>query len=584
MLEPPHQSGYTRRGSYPRRGRISFQVLIIVFIFGYFCKTTLYSLEDYYAGDCRPHSKTSSGEQERPQHTSSEAASYVGWEKPVDYDFGRDHNDHFVQALEDMFSMLPDELDLKDAVAPIEGTGEEKVREVGARARIFKQAFEAWEALHLFPIRGRMFVRQDTLQYLKRSPSLVSRLQLDHASILHRYEDFHSFLTRLSTLLFSWTVPYFPDLTSLHAQLWSGGRGIVLTGGDRQAAYLLTSIQSFRTIGCDLPVEIMYLGDEDLGPANRRKLEAIDGVITRDLSPMVNDKGWKLAGWALKPFAILLSSFREAIFIDADSLFLRDPAILFQDPDYKETGALFFKDRVIQPSSKRSWLKKILPAPVSSKIRQNRFWTGESSHMQESGVVVIDKWKHFVALLVITRMNGPDRDGNEQEGRVGVYDMVFGDKETFWLGHELVGDTSYAFHDGKVAVMGVAEVQRPSDDPEKNSHELRATELEQHEGAFSICAPQLVHLDGAGRPLWFNGWVLPNKFSNNPDLQPVNFESFIIEPSTIKDPGPWEMKEDNVLCLTSDHFLNLTTAEKETLNTTIQIARRVGAIGASRDI
>jgi hypothetical protein len=171
----------------------------------------------------------------------------------------------------------------------------------------------------------------------------------------------------------------------------------------------------------------MYLGDEDLGPVNRRKLEAIDGVITRDLSPMVNDKGWKLAGWALKPFAILLSSFREAIFIDADSLFLRDPAILFQDLDYKETGALFFKDRVIQPSSKRSWLKKILPTPVSSKIRQNRFWTGESSHMQESGVVVIDKWKHFVALLVITRMNGPDRDGNEEEGRVGVYDMVFGE-------------------------------------------------------------------------------------------------------------------------------------------------------------
>jgi hypothetical protein len=179
-------------------------------------------------------------------------------------------------------------------------------------------------------------------------------------------------------------------------------------------------------MGCDLPIEIMYLGDEDLGEENRQRLEAIDGVITRDLSPMVNDEGWKLAGWALKPFAILLSSFREAIFIDADSLFLRNPAILFLDPDYKETGALFFKDRIIQPSSKKTWLKKILPTPISSQVRKNRFWTGESSHMQESGVVVIDKWKHFVALLVITRLNGPDRDGNKDEGRVGVYDMVFG--------------------------------------------------------------------------------------------------------------------------------------------------------------
>jgi hypothetical protein len=46
--------------------------------------------------------------------------------------------------------------------------------------------------------------------------------------------------------------------------------------------------------------------------------------------------------------------------------------------------------------------------------------------MQESGVVVVDKWRHFVALLMVTRMNGPDRDGNKAEGKVGIYDMVYG--------------------------------------------------------------------------------------------------------------------------------------------------------------
>lgn len=128
--------------------------------------------------------------------------------------------------------------------------------------------------------------------------------------------------------------------------------------------------------------------------------------------------------------------------------------------------------------------------------------------------------------------------------------------------------------------MGVAEVKQPSDDPEEHSHELRDTEPEQPRRAFSICAPQLVHLDGAGRPLWFNGWILPNKFSDDSDLQPVNFESFIAEPSNIEDPDPWELKGNNVLCLTSDQFLNLTTTERETLDATIQIAKRVGAIGA----
>ena len=46
--------------------------------------------------------------------------------------------------------------------------------------------------------------------------------------------------------------------------------------------------------------------------------------------------------------------------------------------------------------------------------------------MQESGDLVVGKWRHFIALLMVTRMNGPDRDGNEDEGIIGVYDMVYG--------------------------------------------------------------------------------------------------------------------------------------------------------------
>ncbi len=48
--------------------------------------------------------------------------------------------------------------------------------------------------------------------------------------------------------------------------------------------------------------------------------------------------------------------------------------------------------------------------------------------MQESGVVVVDKWKHFIPLLLVARMNGPDRDGNKGKGVTGVYDMLFGEK------------------------------------------------------------------------------------------------------------------------------------------------------------
>lgn len=51
---------------------------------------------------------------------------------------------------------------------------------------------------------------------------------------------------------------------------------------------------------------------------------------------------------------------------------------------------------------------------------------GTSAHMQESGVIVMDKFRHFLALLVVSRMNGPDRDGNSDKGVKGVYEMVYG--------------------------------------------------------------------------------------------------------------------------------------------------------------
>ncbi|KAJ5099169.1 hypothetical protein N7532_006170 [Penicillium argentinense] len=359
----------------------------------------------------------------------------------------------------------------------------------------------------------------------------------------------------------------------LHTQFWNAGRGIVFTAGDQQAPYVLTSIQSIRELGCDLPIEVMYLGNDDLGEDFREELESIPGMITRDLNPMVSDEGWKLRGWAAKPFAILLSSFREAIFIDADSLFLQNPEELFRYRLYQKTGALFFKDRLFMPGSKKAWLRNILPSPISKQARKSRFWTGESIHMQESGVVVVDKWRHFVALLMVTRMNGPDRDGKKSEDQVGVYDMVFaGDKETFWLGWELVGDTDYAFHEGDAAVMGMVEVNPKYGLPRANGTK-GGQDLQ-----FTICAPQLLHLGVDGHPLWFNGWILPNKFSHVEHQQPGQFDAFIREPGAVGGTGSWRLEKNNVCCLSANHISNFTYAEKETLGRAIEIAKDVGAI------
>lgn len=330
------------------------------------------------------------------------------------------------EALAYVISLLPNEIMTRGLLRPVEGTGKEKLREIGLRARAYKTYFEAWEDLHLIPSGNDVHIRDDVIQYLRDRQEFAGSLTSSFAQTVRTYESYRYFLQTLSSLLFPWTAPYFADHMRLHTYFKTGGRGIVLSCGDNQAPYLLTSIASFRRLGCNLPIEIMYLGESDLSEDYRLELEEIPGVITRDMSQMVADDGWELKGWAGKPFSILLSSFREVIFIDADALFFRNPEILFNDPQYVETGALFFHDRIIMPESKKNWLQEVLPGPISKKAKQSRYWTGESGHMQESGVVVVDKWKHLVALLMVTRMNGPDRDGNEGEGRIGVYDMVYG--------------------------------------------------------------------------------------------------------------------------------------------------------------
>ncbi|KAI1637745.1 glycosyltransferase family 71 protein [Biscogniauxia mediterranea] len=503
----------------------------------------------------------------------------------------------FDEALQKVISMLPDEVYMREFLRPVEAGGAERMREIGVRTRAYRSYFEAWEILHLGEDEaGNMFVRDDIIQYLRARESLPSLAytasseqgqeirdmgssggEVENDEILLKsqqlsrtiqsYEAFRSFITDFANVLFLWTAPYFANHMTLHTHLKNGGRGIVLTAGDNQAPWLLTTIYSFRQLGCTLPIEVMYLGESDLGEDYRSDLEALPGVTTRDISAMVNDEGWKLAGWAVKPFAILLSSFREVIFIDADSLFFRDPAVLFEDPEYRRTGALFFRDRVFEPGSKKDFLKQIMPRPVPKLAKQSPWWTGESSHAQESGVVVVDKWRHFMALLLVCRFNGSDRD--KRNDIDGIYNLMYGDKETFWIGFLLSGDESYAFHGGATGSMGIVE-------PPKK-------ETEDDEGK-----EELVHFGLDGRPLWFNGWLLKNKYAGRAAQRFVSVESFIMEPRLPREEGEgdaWMLLDSNVGCLTAEveRLGKLTEEERGVFDMMVRRTREVAEYEIGED-
>jgi hypothetical protein len=79
-------------------------------------------------------------------------------------------------------------------------------------------------------------------------------------------------------------------------------------------------------------------------------------------------------------------------------------------------------------------------------------------------------------------------------------------------------------------------------------------------GTYTLCAPQLLHLDINGRPLWFNGGLSNNKFSKQKTFS--HFEVYMKEPREIQEPGAWEIGKNNRCCLTTDEVFKFTKGEK----------------------
>ncbi|KAI5198279.1 hypothetical protein E4T39_06827 [Aureobasidium subglaciale] len=393
-------------------------------------------------------------------------------------------------ALRTVLNLCPDEVYYNALTQPIKTGGEEKLHETGVRVRMFKKYFDAWESLHVVTdsFSDTAFVRDDILRYIRDSRHISAFTSGTRVEAMRQYETYRSFLSNMSSILFPWTAPYFSDHMTLHGHMYNAGRGVVISGSNSQASYIKTAISSFRAMGCTLPVEVMYLGDSDLSQDTRDELETIEGVITRDIKKMVSDQGWALEGWAGKAFAAFLSSFREVILLDADVLFFENPESLFDEPGYADTGALFFSDRTVWPQDKKSFLRKILPRPISSKARDSRWWKGVSGENQEAGVVVVDKWRHFLSVFLTARLNGPDRD--DSDAGKGSYSFWWGDKETWWIGFELAGDTDYHFHQGGTGNIGTVSNIEPIEKPGKKGKENQEEKHEPDSSDVAATEPQ----------------------------------------------------------------------------------------------
>ena len=227
----------------------------------------------------------------------------------------------------------------------------------------------------------------------------------------------------------------------------SNNKGFIICTPNNNFHLVKSNIEIFRNVfNLSIPIEIFYNGDRDLSYENRKSLEKFKNVFISDISNYFNNKIIDIAHWAIKPFAILASRFEEIILMDSDSFYLKDPSILFHDEGYLDKGILLFRDKNSPPSTKtHKWLKSFIKNPLP-ETKENRIWNNLSFYEIESSTVVIHKTKTLLGLLNVCKLN-------EKEIRSKVvYRMVYGDKETFWLGFEMSRQPYYVNKDFTVAI------------------------------------------------------------------------------------------------------------------------------------
>jgi len=222
------------------------------------------------------------------------------------------------------------------------------------------------------------------------------------------------------------------------------GQGIVMVIDDNSVLSGALLIITLRRNMCRLPVLVCYT---DLSDQNRRFLENIQGVLTMALGPKLDLSVETIRGTQSRVYALIYSPFQEVLMLEPDLIFFGNPEYLFNDPQYRQTGALYWKDRKIQAYWDKKvydWTRRLIPY----RRGDNRILDKKGGNYQSRDLFVFNKSMHkgtLEKLWVLTK---------EWET---VYNYIPGDKESYWIASELAKE-DYAFvptYPGVIGELGV---------------------------------------------------------------------------------------------------------------------------------
>ncbi|KAJ3388594.1 hypothetical protein HDU92_001412 [Lobulomyces angularis] len=433
-----------------------------------------------------------------------------------------------------------------------------------------------------------VFLMQDKApKNLDQLGKRIRLLKKYHYKQLHNKYSLSDFelknLNKLEDNLLNWLKN--PNLNDLRNSFVSGTKGIVMCMGEGKKGYAglaYSTIKMVRTIfKSDVKFELFYLGEDDLTNNTREKFNRFSNIKFVNLDNFINNNILQIKGFNMKPFALLFSSFEEALLMDSDAIFLQNPVSLFEANNYLRTGSLFFHDRTMYPTWMQDYqmndiirfIRGFLPDDFPDRVTQYmKIMNGQTWYEQESGVVVVDKSKHVYGLLTSCLMLRKDE-------RSQTAQYIYGDKETFWLGFSAVNE-EFSFNDYKTGTLGVfIENTTPCGNgvigngycsrgccnvngtctQEACVHECKGSCPRHHTfashplyGKKKCCSTKLLHLDERGKPLWINGGLTDEKSDEDSPLTIMT--EWATEPN-----GWWNYNGTNVYCFEIESLPNKFT-------------------------
>lgn len=203
-----------------------------------------------------------------------------------------------------------------------------------------------------------------------------------------------------------------------------------MVAGGKYAKRAFQSVQKLRQNGCQLPVQIFYLGVDELPDLLLYDFENTEFHDIRVDCPDIK-------GWPAKAYAIARSKFTEVLFLDADNEPLQNPEQLFDLECYQSTGAVFWPDICLIGHPSNVWFNKYFfpinkypfPKSVAKYLQMEN-----KLYQQESGQMLIDKKRHVQPLLALLYLNAKSDV---------VYKYLFGDKDTFQIAWALCNHPSF---------------------------------------------------------------------------------------------------------------------------------------------